>query len=119
MRSPGVWAPCVAGFAFCWSFYLCLTEIPSYLASFVGLSVKEAGCLGFLPFLAVYLVTTGTGFVADWLLRTRRMDLRSVRVCFFTTGICLSAVSLVVVALLPRSAKSLIIVIIVSPVISL
>ncbi|KAL7670360.1 hypothetical protein ACOME3_005296 [Neoechinorhynchus agilis] len=65
--------PCLALFA-ChtfanWGFYTLLVEVPTYFNDVFDTPVRENGLLSSLPYIVIWITTTVSSFVADYLLK--------------------------------------------------
>ncbi|XP_059476720.1 sialin-like [Neocloeon triangulifer] len=78
------WGPFLTSFGSDWGFYTFLTLGPKYMASILGVDIKQNGVLSALPFLFRYIFGIIFGQFFDLCLRRRWMalvHLRKVAVC--------------------------------------
>ncbi|XP_065339064.1 sialin-like [Cloeon dipterum] len=79
------WGPFLSSFGSDWGFYTFLTLGPKYMASILGVDIRENGILSALPFLCRYIFGIIIGMIFDLCLRRRWMalvHLRKLAVCF-------------------------------------
>jgi ACS family sodium-dependent inorganic phosphate cotransporter len=107
--SQSVWAIGIASFCFCFTAYLQLTELPTFLAEVLGIDVGKSGVLTALPNLALAASTIGGGLLCDALIRRKDLSLligrarsggrterkRRLRIAFNAAGLLISGVCLV------------------------
>lgn len=97
MTSMPLWAIHVAHMGGMFSFTLLLTQLPTYMNSVLGFSIKKNGLLSSLPFLAQFLGSTTCGFFGDWLLTHNYITVSTSRKTFTTISLVGSAITLVAV----------------------
>jgi hypothetical protein len=84
-----VWSICCAHFARGWTFYLLLTNQPSFLNAF-GFGVTENGTLGSLPHILTVLVALSSGFIADYMRLNLLWSTTNVRKIMTCSGMKLN-----------------------------
>jgi len=94
-RSPACWGIFVGHTAFNFSFYLLLTQLPSYLRLVVGLSGEDAAYASALPYLLMLVLSISGGMVADTLIASRTLSNVSTRRLMTSAGLVGSAMCLV------------------------
>jgi len=52
-----------------WGFYIMVTDLPKYMADVLQFSIKANGLYSSLPYVMMWIVSVGSGFVADWMIR--------------------------------------------------
>lgn len=94
-RSPSCWAIFAGHTTYTWSFYLLLTQLPSYLQLAVGLEGEAAAVASALPYVAMCTLSVCGGLVADMLIAARILSTASTRKVMFSFGLVGSALWLV------------------------
>ncbi|XP_057302082.1 sialin-like [Hydractinia symbiolongicarpus] len=96
-KSIPVWAIIVAHTTENWGWYTLLTQLPTYLKQVLNFSLKEAGFISALPYLAMVIVVQAGGRFADFLRAHQIMRTTVVRKVFNSIGFFSQAAFLVVV----------------------
>jgi ACS family sodium-dependent inorganic phosphate cotransporter len=65
--SPAVWAIVAAQFAELWAFYTMLTQLPTFLMDTMEFDLGKTGIISALPYLAMAIMLSTGGYVADLL----------------------------------------------------
>ncbi|XP_046750765.1 putative inorganic phosphate cotransporter [Diprion similis] len=86
LSSPPFWALTMASVSHDWGGYVLLTNLPKYLSSVLKYSIQSNGLLSALPFLAQWLVSNASSWLADWLIKEGKLSRTNVRKIFVTTG---------------------------------
>ncbi len=86
LRAPAVWALIINHLCTNWVFYVLLAWLPSYFRTALGLSIEKSGFYAAGPWLAMFVVGTASGYLADALVR-RGMSLTTVRKIMQITGL--------------------------------
>ena len=79
MQSSSCWATFTAHTAVDFSFYLMLTELPSYLKVAVGMSGKDAAYASALPYLFMLIFSIGAGAASDKLIASGTLSVVGTR----------------------------------------
>lgn len=93
-RSRACWAIFAGHTTFNFSFYLLLTQLPSYLRLVAGMSGEEAASAAALPYLLMLVMSIIGGVVADKLIAFRTLSNTSTRRLMTGTGLVGSGVCL-------------------------
>jgi MFS family permease len=93
-RSRACWAIFAGHTTFNFSFYLLLTQLPSYLRLVAGMSGEEAASASALPYLLMLVMSITGGVVADTLIASRTLSNASTRRLMTGTGLVGSGVCL-------------------------
>ncbi|XP_047497041.1 sialin-like isoform X3 [Penaeus chinensis] len=86
---------CHVGNMFGWT--LLATQLPTFMSSVLGFSIKSNGALSSLPFLARYLGGNGLSWLGDWILTRGWLSLLATRRVFTLVGLCIPALMLAAV----------------------
>ncbi|XP_064105971.1 sialin-like isoform X1 [Macrobrachium nipponense] len=97
MTSLPLWAINMAHVGGMFCFTLLLTQLPTYMDSVLGFSIRNNGLLSSLPFLAQFLGSTTCGCVGDYLLTRNYITRSTSRRIFATVSLVLPAIILVAV----------------------
>ncbi|SPP81431.1 putative inorganic phosphate cotransporter [Drosophila guanche] len=62
-----------------WGFYIMVTDLPKYMADVLQFSIKANGLYSSLPYVMMWIVSVGSGFVADWMIRRGIMSTTNTR----------------------------------------
>lgn len=65
-----------------WGFFAIVSYLPKYMSDVLQFSMLSNGIMTALPFIALWLSSLIFGFLADWLIRTRRLTLNAERKVF-------------------------------------
>ncbi|EDW13457.2 sialin isoform X1 [Drosophila mojavensis] len=65
-----------------WGFFAIVSYLPKYMSDVLQFSILSNGIMTALPFIALWLSSLLCGFLADWLIHTRRMTLNVERKVF-------------------------------------
>lgn len=66
-----------------WGFYIMVTDLPKYMSDVLRFSISENGLYTSLPYLLMWIVSISTGFLCDWLIVKKYLNLTNARK-FFT-----------------------------------
>jgi ACS family sodium-dependent inorganic phosphate cotransporter len=86
LSAPAVWALIINHLCTNWVFYMLLAWLPSYFRSALGLSITQSGLYAAGPWLAMFVVGTLSGYVADKVVK-RGVNLTLVRKTMQITGL--------------------------------
>jgi len=70
LSQSSVWGVVAGHTAHNWLFYTLLTYLPSYLKSELGFDIKTSGVVSVLPYLGCFLGSSGSGQLADRLIKS-------------------------------------------------
>ncbi|XP_053691856.1 sialin-like [Sabethes cyaneus] len=77
-----------------WGFYLIVTDLPKYMKSVLGVSVKDNGLLSYFPFLCMWIFSIVTGWICDIQIRKKCVSTSTARKLWTTVGSLIPAISL-------------------------
>ena len=92
-RERAVWAIVMAHLCNNFGFYIVLLWLPSYLDQIFHVPLRNLGLLAVMPYLAAFVVSNCSGWLADGLQR-RGMRMTGVRKALVTIGFALGAISM-------------------------
>lgn len=72
----------VALMGHCFGFFIMVTDLPKYMSDVLRFSIKDLGFYASAPFLVMWIVCIGTGFLSDWMISTDRMTVTKARKLF-------------------------------------
>ncbi|XP_061787380.1 sialin isoform X2 [Nerophis lumbriciformis] len=98
MMSVPLWAIIVTQMCSNWSFYTQLTSLPTYMNNILHFDLKSNGFLSALPYLAAWLCSVLSGFLADSLIEKKVFSITTIRKLFTLTGMLPPAGFLLAVA---------------------
>ncbi|XP_049788970.1 putative inorganic phosphate cotransporter [Schistocerca nitens] len=67
-----------------WGFFTMITDLPKYMSSVLKFSIAQNGFLSSLPYIAMWLVSIGSGRVADWIITHGYLSTTNTRKLFTT-----------------------------------
>ena len=91
--SSAIWALFFNHFCSNWAFYMLLAWLPSYFRGHLGLSITNAGIYSAAPWLTMFIVGNGAGWIADTMVK-RGVSITAVRKIMQTIGLVGSAIFL-------------------------
>ncbi|BFF93750.1 sialin-like [Drosophila madeirensis] len=65
-----------------WGYYVMVTNLPLYMADVIRFSIRSNGFVTALPYVAMWIASLISGVVADWLIRSGKLRLVTVRKLF-------------------------------------
>ncbi|XP_068215245.1 sialin-like [Palaemon carinicauda] len=92
-----LWAINVAHIGAMFGFTLLITQLPTYMDSVLGFSIKNNGLISSLPFLAQFLGSTACGCIGDYFRTRNYISVATSRRVFATISLVLPAITLVAV----------------------
>jgi sugar phosphate permease len=92
-RYPTTWVMVIGGFCLQYVFWFYITWLPSYLESAQHFSIKSAGLIAALPYIAGAVAVLLGGRISDWLI-VRGMDPMRSRRYTVAAGALLTAIAL-------------------------
>lgn len=79
-------APCYAIFAadiaFLWGFYTLVTQLPEYMEKVLKFNLQNSAAISSLPFLLYPFIALSAGYLADWFLKKKILNITQVRKYF-------------------------------------
>ncbi|XP_066956747.1 sialin-like isoform X1 [Macrobrachium rosenbergii] len=97
MTSLPLWAINMAHVGAMFGFTLLITQLPTYMDSVLGFSIKNNGLLSSLPFLAQFLGSAACGCIGDYLRTRNYITAATSRKIFATVSLICPAITLVAV----------------------
>ncbi|KAG7160652.1 Sialin-like 5 [Homarus americanus] len=97
LTSVPLWATHVAHIGSMFGFNLLLTQLPTYMSSILGFSIKTNGLLSAIPFVTQFLGSILSGMWVTWLLTHKYMTVFTSRRIFSTISLVLPGIVLVIV----------------------
>jgi len=95
LRCPSAWACFIGHFAFNWSFYTMLTELPSFLSLSLHFELREAGFVSMLPYIVQVVFSIGGGMLGDVIISRGILSRTHTRKAFMTVALLVPASCLV------------------------
>ncbi|XP_046750763.1 putative inorganic phosphate cotransporter [Diprion similis] len=86
LSSPPFWALVAASLSHDWGSYVMITNLPKYMSSVLKFSVQSNGLLSALPFMAKWIVSNASSWLADWLITEKKISRRNARKTFTSIG---------------------------------
>lgn len=62
-----------------WGFYIIVTDLPKYLKDVLDISVEDNGMFSSLPFIAMWILSIGSGVLCDWAINKNYMSVTNAR----------------------------------------
>ncbi|XP_030569765.1 putative inorganic phosphate cotransporter isoform X1 [Drosophila novamexicana] len=69
-----------------WGYYVMISCLPKYMADVLQFSIRSNGILTAFPFLAMWVSSLLSGFLADWLIRSGKLSINLERKLFTFIG---------------------------------
>uniref|UniRef100_A0A6P7G0X8 Inorganic phosphate cotransporter isoform X1 n=1 Tax=Diabrotica virgifera virgifera TaxID=50390 RepID=A0A6P7G0X8_DIAVI len=82
--SPPLLALVAAQIGHDWGFFTMVTDLPTYMSDVLKFNVKENGIWTSVPYIVMWLVSMGSGWLCDWLVSAGYMKITFARK-FFTS----------------------------------
>ncbi|XP_047119767.1 putative inorganic phosphate cotransporter isoform X1 [Schistocerca piceifrons] len=82
MKSIPLWGLIFAQIGHDWGFYTMITDLPKYMKNVLRFSISANGLLSALPYVAMWLSSVASGWLADWILVRGYMNTTNVRKVF-------------------------------------
>ncbi|XP_058451457.1 putative inorganic phosphate cotransporter [Malaya genurostris] len=77
-----------------WGFYLIATDLPKYMKSVLGFSVKHNGMISYFPFLCMWIFSVLGGWICDKQISKQCVSITAARKMWTTIGSLVPAISL-------------------------
>ncbi|XP_076462546.1 putative transporter slc-17.2 isoform X2 [Babylonia areolata] len=98
LMSSCFWAIALAQFAFYWGYFMLVSNLPTFLYETMHFDIQSNGVYSMLPYIALFLVVSGTGFIFDAVIKRRLLSKLAVRRLSTTLAFSIPAVLLVVMS---------------------
>jgi sugar phosphate permease len=99
--------PCYAIFAadaaFSWGFFTLVTQLPQYMDDVLGFSLQNSATISSFPYLLYPFIAMSAGFLADWLLDRKILNVTQVRKYFNSFAFLCQMLFLLIVAFVSDS----------------
>ncbi|KAL5233845.1 hypothetical protein ACI65C_001255 [Semiaphis heraclei] len=82
--SAPVWGLIIVQIGHDWGLFTIITDLPKYMKSVLKFSVVENGLLSGLPYIVMWLVAMGSGFIVDSMLSSQYFTVTCIRKTFVT-----------------------------------
>lgn len=69
-----------------WGYFVMMSCLPMYMENVLEFSIKSHGAIMSIPFIAMFIWTNLCGMLADWLIKTKQMNLVNQRKLFNLLG---------------------------------
>lgn len=79
LTSVPVWALIAAQIGHDWGFFTLLNDLPKFMSSVLKYAIKDNGFLSSLPYLTMWICSTVTSCLADWMITKGLMSRTNVR----------------------------------------
>ncbi|KAF5280927.1 hypothetical protein FQA39_LY17933 [Lamprigera yunnana] len=79
-----LWALIAAQIGHDWGFFAMVTDLPKYMKDVLKFRIDENGIWSSLPYVVMWLVSIGSGWLCDWIIKKKYMTITFARK-FFTT----------------------------------
>ncbi|XP_050310973.1 sialin-like [Anthonomus grandis grandis] len=67
-----------------WGFYMMTTDLPKYMKGVLGYNVQKNGQMSSVPYIAMYIVSMGSGWLCDWIIKKNYISVTNARKLFTT-----------------------------------
>lgn len=81
-----LWALVAAQIGHDWGFFTMVTDLPKYMSDVLKFSVGENGIYSSVPYMVMWVVSMGSGWLCDWLIHTNKITVNFARKFFTTVG---------------------------------
>ncbi|KAK9881225.1 hypothetical protein WA026_015338 [Henosepilachna vigintioctopunctata] len=86
LTSVPVWALVFAQIGHDWGFFAMVTDLPTYMKEVLRFNVKDNGLLSSIPYLVMWIVSLGTAYICDKLIKKKCMTISFARKFFSSIG---------------------------------
>lgn len=69
-----------------WGFFIMVTDLPKYMSDVLRFSIKDNGIYSAVPYIFMWVVSILTGFLSDWLIVKRYLNITNARKVFTGVG---------------------------------
>ncbi|XP_031354995.1 putative inorganic phosphate cotransporter [Photinus pyralis] len=84
LTSVPLWALIAAQIGHDWGFFAMVTDLPKYMKDILKFKIDENGLWSSLPYVLMWIVSLGSGWLCDWIIKKEYMGITFARK-FFTT----------------------------------
>lgn len=84
--SKPLWALVAAQVGHDWGFFSMVTDLPKYMKDVLRFNVSENGVWSSVPYIVMWIVSIGSGWLCDWLIKRGTMSITYARKFFTTLG---------------------------------
>ncbi|KAK7487440.1 hypothetical protein BaRGS_00021281, partial [Batillaria attramentaria] len=95
------WAIAVAQFTYNWGFFLMISNLPTFMYEAMRFDIKSNGVFSMLPYISLFFVMSGAGFLSDFIIKRRFVTVLGARKLYTAIAYVIPAVLLVVMSHLP------------------
>jgi len=74
-----VWGIFIAHTCNNFGFYMLLTEMPSYMSKILQFNMSQSGLWSSLPYVSIAVIGGFVSFIADWFIRSKKIELITMR----------------------------------------
>ncbi|GLG96910.1 hypothetical protein R5R35_000893 [Gryllus longicercus] len=67
-----------------WGFFTMVTDLPKYMSDVMKFKISQNGLWSSLPYLTMWLMSTASSWVGDWMIKRNVMSITNVRKMFTT-----------------------------------
>lgn len=82
LKSVPLWGLVIAQIGHDWGLFTIITDLPKYMSSVLHFSVKSNGIISGMPYLVMWIFAIISGWIVDWLVAVKRVDVTLVRKIF-------------------------------------
>ncbi|BAM81935.1 probable Na+-dependent inorganic phosphate cotransporter [Cyanidioschyzon merolae strain 10D] len=86
LSHPATWAIMIGHFCCTWGYFLLLAWLPTYFNQALGFDLNASAFFSILPWLTMFVGANVSGWIADYLLSTRKFTTTAVRKMMQTIG---------------------------------
>lgn len=81
-----LWALIAAQIGHDWGFFTMVTDLPKYMSDVLKYNISDSGTLSAIPYVLMWFVSIGSGWLCDWLIKRNYMGITFARKFFTTVG---------------------------------
>lgn len=81
-----LWALIIAQFGHTWMWHVMIKDLPKYMMSVLKFDLKQSYYIAAVPYLTMGVLTLSTGFLVDFLINKRVVEITTNRKSFTTFG---------------------------------
>lgn len=67
-------------------FFIMVTDLPKYMSDVLKFAIKENGLYSSLPYACMWIVSITTGFLSDYIIKKKYINITNARKLFTTIG---------------------------------